>query len=361
MKKRGWFYLALFIALQVIKTLLIKGIIDDYGEGRIEIHLNESETINFSAFSLRDGYEDLRPTVTSSRSCRINGKEEIEVMGISVNEYFGQTEPIQIINGAFLGEGAIKEGRNVVIISDELAIKLFGSDKGTGNLCRIEGTTYQVVGVYKKYKNFWDVLFDDGHECIYYPITSTAAENGEIDTLYVSLKNRADGLSIHALGEIQINDGNSYIYNELDGAKKLRSLTQAPVNIVFFFIVVYLIKIAIHLLKKAEESLKGKVIKIGLCIIVGYLLISVIIVPLYIPKEALPPYNIFDIEFYIRYLKNQRIAQNYLLELHLSNYSRTYSYVSHIILISGIIQIVVCYRVKRLFSTKTWNIFKRIN
>ena len=348
MKKRGCFYLTLFIALQVMKTLLIKEIIDDYGEGRIEIQLNESAIVNFSAFSLRDGYEDLRPTVTSSRSCRISGKEEIEVMGISVNEYFGQTEPMEMRNGAFFGEGAVKEGRNVAIISDELAMKLFGSDKGAGNLCRIEGIAYQVVGVYKKYKNFWDILLDDGQERIYYPITSTAAENGKIDTLYVSLKNRADGVSIHALSKIQINNNNSYIYNELDGAKKLRSLTQAPINILSLFIVVYLIKTAIHLFKKAEESLKSKVVKIGLCAIVGYFIISVIIVPPYISKEALPPYNIFDIEFYINYLRNQRIAQNYLLELHLSNFNRVYSSISHMILIAGMIQIAICFKVKSL-------------
>ncbi len=348
MKKRGCFYLTLFIALQVMKTLLIKEIIDDYGEGRIEIQLNESEIVNFSAFSLRDGYEDLRPTVTSSRRCRMNGKEEIEVMGISVNEYFGQTEPMEMRNGAFFGEGAVKEGRNVAIISDELAMKLFGSDKATGNLCRIEGTTYQVVGVYKKYKSFWDALLDDGQERIYYPMTSTAAENGKIETLYVSLKNRVDGLSLHALDEIQINNSNSYIYNELDGAKKLKSLSQAPINILVLLSVMYLIRAAIHSMKNEKESFKIRVIKIGVCTVIGYLLISVMIVPLYIAPEALPPNNVFDIGFYIKYFKNQRIAQNYLLELHLSNFNRIYSCVSKSILIVGILQMIIYFRAKSL-------------
>ncbi len=346
MKRRVWFYLALFIVLQIIKSLFIHGIIEEYGEGRIEIRPNENQTIHFETLVLEDGYENLQPTAISSRRCRINEKEEIEVLGVSVNAYFAQTEPIQILNGAFFGEGAVKGGRNVAVISDRLAIQLFGSDKATGNLYRIEGTTYQIVGVYKKYKNFWDVLFDDGQERIYYPITSTAAENGKIETLYISLKNRSEGLVIHELEGIQINNKNSYIYNALDAGKKLRSLAQAPINILGLFMVIYLIKSAIHRIKKKEESLKSRALKVGLCAIMGYLIMRVVVAPLYIAPEALPPNNIFDIKFYTTYFKNQWVAQNYLLELHLSNFNRIYSYVRHNILIAGILQIIIFFGIK---------------
>lgn len=197
MKKSVCFYLAVFITLQFVKLLFINEIIEDYGEGRIEIHVNESAPMHFEAFAFNEGYKRLQPTVISLRPCIVRGKEEMEVLGIAVNEYFMQTHPLQMKNGDFFGEGAVGEGRNVSVISDELAIKLFGSEKATGNIYEVEDTPYQVVGVYKKYKNFWGKLFDDGQERIYYPITSEEAQNGQIEILSISLKNRQEEISIH--------------------------------------------------------------------------------------------------------------------------------------------------------------------
>lgn len=346
MKRRGWIYLMLFIVIQVLKSLVAKEFISDYGEGRIEVKIDEDSLIDYETLAFNEGYAQIQPAVLSRHTYSIKGKIETEVLGIGTNSYFKQVEPLKMNNGTFFGVQAVREGRNVVVISDQLAMKLFGSDKGTGNRCTIDDTTYQVVGVYKKYRGLGDVFLDDGRERIYFPITSKAAKNLKIEALISSSKNRETDLSVNQLQEMQINSGNSFVYNALDAGKKLKTLIRLPLNVLLLLIVSDMIKVVIDFLKQQTGSLRNKVMAVMLSMVGTYFALSIGMQPIYMPPEALPPYNIFDISFYIKYFRGQCMVYNYMLELHLSNYIRTYALTRNSIVLLSILQIVCCFRIK---------------
>ena len=346
MKRRGWICLILFIILQIIKSLIIEEWLRDYGEGRIEVKMNENSTLDFETLAFNEGYEQIKPAVLGSRLYKIKGKIELDVLGIGTNNYFNEAEALQFRNGAFFGQQAVKEGRNAAVISDQLSQKLFGSDKGTGSICTIDAITYQIVGVYKKDKEIIAPLLDDGRERVYFPITSTAARDLKVQTLLISSKNRKEPLDINQLQQLQVSSGNSFIYNALDAGKKLRTLVQLPLNLLALLITWHLIRINIQLLKGQNARYRRKIIVTICCVAIICFILSVGIKPLYISREALPSYNIFDICFYIKYFKSQCIVYNHLLELNLSDFSKVYSMNRNSIIAFSVIQMVCCLKIR---------------
>ena len=259
---------------------------------------------DFSLFQSSHIYKELQPAAYNKRDYQIEGKVKTDIVGIGTNHYYKDVENIKLINGAFYGEQAVKERRNVVVISDQLAIKLFGSEKATGNSCDIEGTKYQVIGVYKKFQGWWHIFLDDGRERVYFPITSQAVKSSKVEAILIEVQDQAGGSLTWQLKEAQIDSKNSFIYHAEDAGKRLKSLKQLPISIL----------------------------------------------PIYISREALPPYNIFDISFYINYLRERHVTFNYFLELNLSNYQRIYSYTSHLIGLLNIGQVVCCFKIRALYK-----------
>ena len=169
-KKQGLLCLVIIIGLQLFKIGMLRSMPQVYTQGRIMIYPNEP--LEVESFTQRESYSTLSPVVLNEKKVCFKQRQERMVIGRGTTKEFPLLEPITMIEGAFWGERADRDGRQVVVISDHLAKQYFGSIAVVGQICEIEDVYYQVIGVYEKGKNFWERWFDIDEEIIYYPISS---------------------------------------------------------------------------------------------------------------------------------------------------------------------------------------------
>ncbi|MDF2596559.1 MAG: transporter permease [Clostridia bacterium] len=350
MKRNLWIYLGLFILAQMLKALITTAFLQEYGEGRVEVKMKVETALDFAIFQSSGIYKELQPAIYNKSDYQIEGKVKTDILGIGTNHYYKDVENVRLMNGAFYGEQAVKEGRNVVVISDQLAIKLFGSEKATGNSCDIGDAKYQVIGVYKKFQDLWHIFLDDGRERVYFPITSQAAKRPMVEVLLIEVQDQAGSSLTWQLKEAQIDSENSFIYHAGDAAKRLKSLKQLPISILALFLTIYISKVIFSVVKEKGISLKHKIILMSICGIGGYLMMRMGIKPIYISREALPPYNIFDISFYIKHLRERHVIYYYFLELNLSHYQKIYRYIGHLLWLLNIGQVICYFKIKSLYK-----------
>lgn len=289
MKKKVIIGIVILIIFQGIKVTLYHQMTLGYGQGRVEVNINISDRQDYMTLKLEEGYSEVRPMLISTKHVQILGKITQEVLCIGTNEYCSEVEWLQMKNGSFWYEAAMKEGRNVVVISDTLARALFGSDKGTGNICAINDVPYQVVGVYQKYGRIGDEKFDDGRERIYVPLTSKVVKDQVIESMIIGTEKRDIKVS-NILEKLKINTNTSKVYSESNMDQKLKNLLW--------------------------------------------------LVPC-ISKDNVPPNNLFDIKFYQNNIKERKILHNYWIQLGISNFKITYTMVYRWMMILNLGQLLV--------------------
>ena len=318
MKKTVVIGIVILIIFQGIKGLLYHQITLGYGQGRVEVNINISQRQDYATLSSEEGYLEVRPMFINTKDVQISGKVAQEVLCVGTNEYCSEVEWLQMENGAFWHEAAMKEGRNVVVISSTLARVLFGCDKSTGNICTINDVPYQVVGVYQKYGRIGDKAFDDGRERIYVPLTSTVVKDDAIERMIIGAEKQQIKI-LDSLEKLKVNTDTSKIYNELNMNQKLE-----------------------HLLW---------------------------LVP-YISKGSVPPNNLFDIEFYQNNIQERKTLHNYWMQLGISNFERTYTMVYKWMIILNLGQLLVLLKLTVMiikwiktkeFRQKNHMLFKEMN
>lgn len=231
---------------------------------------------------------------------------------------------IKMARGTFFSDEQYKYGRNVAVISENMAYKLFMAEHVIGNEINISNVKYKIIGVYRDEKSLLSLFTSDGIERVYIPFSSEKSKI--VDTLFIKdeklrqdsfrtinlEKNLKERLKIDT-SRYKITDFyNSTVY------------TTQPLEVFIFIIgilcICILIKHFIKYLSFGFKYLKGGMrdyyfieillkwnIRIPLFIIGGALVLGFITVIFwgvefkgYIPYEFIPTENIFDFSFYAK-------------------------------------------------------------
>lgn len=344
MRQKGIVWIGLWVILALIKGLVISSYFKDYGEGRIEVELTGIQ-INYEDLLLMEGYESLNPVIFNRQKHLLEGQR---VLGIGTTSGFNELERMVLINGSFFEAESVSEGRKVVIISDELALQLYGTYLATQNECEIDGVYYEVGGVYKKNRNLEDLWQDDGQERVYYPITSQLGKGNPLQCLMID-KNKA-GVQIEDLSQLGLYRFNCMMNNQLERSTQIKSQAVFPLGLLGVVFIYFS-------LKRIRQSLKAKTTKQTLVevmilsseLIGGYFLVMK---QVYIPIERLPSENIFDLSYYWQQFKALNQLRNYMLQLNSSHFARAYEHLK--LLVGGIngLQVLSGYLTIHSFSRR---------
>jgi putative ABC transport system permease protein len=80
----------------------------------------------------------------------IDGKEE-RLLVIGSDEYYKQVRNLEVLAGRFLDGGDISQRQHVALLTDKLALRLFGSQQSAiGQTIKIHGLQFTVIGTFKE-------------------------------------------------------------------------------------------------------------------------------------------------------------------------------------------------------------------
>lgn len=314
LKKIGILCLVVWLAFHGTQIAMTRFFEKNYKEGRLEFYPKEEST--YDELILKDTHPEASKVYIAQKTCKIKQKQkEQEVKVLAVSKDYSDFEPIRLMKGSLWGEQAQKEGRQVAIISKSLASRLFNTYEVIGESIEINETIYQIIGVYEKEKDMVHTLVDDGEERIYLPITSGLGQSMKVDSIW--FQNEADTL--------QMNLGEGTYYKAEDAKRRLEGMTIISMNLLIVVAIMYLLKICIDtaFFKQALTHKERGIYIAGLFGVV-FILFEVGIRHAYIPKEALPPYNIFDISYYWSYFKEQIHIHQKMIKLSVTSFETIY-------------------------------------
>ena len=259
---KGSIVLVLLILFQGLKIMMLNDFKEAYPIPRLAFYPREEVT--YEQFVFTQASTDIPSVYIGSQSYIIEGKKEVEVRGLGVSHDYPSYEKLKLIKGSFWGKQAQQEARQVVIVSQTLAAKLFNTYEVLGETLQLEGQSYQIIGVYEKPKHLIQTLVDDGEEVIYFPITSTLGSKQKVKEIWFA--SEADKMML-SLGE-----GTTYVAT--DAIRRLESIR--------------------------DFGISG------------------------IPKEVLPSYNIFDMSYYWKYFMEQMQVHQKMIRLSETTFEATY-------------------------------------
>ncbi|MBQ8001041.1 MAG: ABC transporter permease [Ruminococcus sp.] len=238
-----------------------------------------------------------------------------QVTPVLTNHSFFSLSNIRI-SGEGITQTHTDSKEKVVVISKNLAIRLFFTTECIGRKLTINGEKYTVSGVYfPDSKTPIDALSRDNSERVYLPYTCIEDyQSREIHTLIYDHNSRSTPI----MGQICIN--RYHLTNLYEKEKAIESLVHITVLYVYLLVCIAVMyirgAIAARLTKDIKENLSkhyfvrsfGSVphkylLLIFVLAVVPVLMLIVIIkggFDIYIPSQYIPQDNLFDIESYIR-------------------------------------------------------------
>ena len=123
----------------------------------------------------------------------INGKEQ-DVSVIGVDEHYPEVRNMLLLSGHFIDESDVKTRQHVVMLTDKLAVRLYGSpENAVGQVIKLYGLRFTVVGTFKERTGTFG-LSEITNETVLMPITIikyvTPVER--IDPMYVQARLASD-------------------------------------------------------------------------------------------------------------------------------------------------------------------------
>jgi hypothetical protein len=340
MRKKLAIYLMIFIIFQIVKALLILDYKGEYGDSRIETAINKKYQVTYDYMLLTEGYSKLQPIMLSkSEDLEVKGCQSATVIGITSN--WVQLEKFRMIDGAFFGEEANKEERDLTVISSQLSIKLFGSGKAVGNTLSIENKYYQIVGVYKKHTRLRDYVLDDGSESIYIPIKSSVARSWNVQSIIIDGKCKEEVPQVNDLQKLEVNKENSHISDQSKWVKNMQSLSQLPLVIFWLILCSGILKTTTRMLSDKMQTKWLKFAKGVSYLIILYIAFKICFYKVYIDPTKLPAENIFDICFYLEALKTEWIRHSQFVGNKVSHFERALYSLKLILYSINSVQIII--------------------
>lgn len=347
MKKKIIILTVLFIVLQLAKMLLLWEYKTCYSTSKMEILIN-GETILSDDVSanteMKEVYQIAEGTCEKNLLVENN---DADVIGVNV--YWQQVQKPQMLAGNFWGEEADKEGRSLAVISDTLAVKLWGSEKAVGNLIHINDQVYQVSGVYKRYKKIWQYCLDDGKEKVYIPLKSQVCCKWPIQFMVIDGNEQKVLPEESELYQLGIDSSRDVISHQENWFKCQRSLAALPVFLISFLIVLFTVRKIVKAVRDNKKSWKKKLFIMSGSILLTLVLLRGSMLGLYIDPTRLPSENIFDVVFYWEALLKEWSRHNQMIRYPASQFEGAYYLIKHWNYFINFLQLLIGVRGIRLF------------
>ncbi|MBN7774530.1 ABC transporter permease [Clostridium aminobutyricum] len=124
------------------------------------------------------------PLVTASVTAK-SGTDSVNTTVKGVNEYYKEMQNIELTAGRFIQYIDCSRRQNVCIIGSYIANELFAGTNSVGQTLKINGISYNIVGVLEETA---DSEESSGDDVIYapYSVATRLSFNGRISTYYVS-------------------------------------------------------------------------------------------------------------------------------------------------------------------------------
>ena len=311
-----------FIVLQLIKNLLLWDYKVSYGTSRIEILMNKEGVSNERSATSEKMERDYQVAKSSCKENLVVENKQVDVTAINV--YWHQVQRLQMLEWAFWGEEADEEGRNLAVISDTLAVKLWGSQKVLGNMIHIQDQVYQVSGVYKRYKNIRQYPLDDGKEKIYIPLKSSLSCEWPIQFMVIDGTNQEALPEENDLFSMGIDSNSDTVSHREEWFKWQKSLVQLPIMLIWFLLLPLTIRVVKKIIEDHEKTWKRKILIIGSMLILMFILFKGCMWGIYIDSSQLPGENVFDLTFYWKGLLKEWSGHNQLIRYPSSQFEAAY-------------------------------------
>lgn len=342
----------IFLVLQLIKYGVVADYGQSYGEKRIEIALDKSSGITYQAMRAADEYSLYHPVLQNHiRDISTDTNKKVEVIGTT--SLYEQLERLHMVDGAFFGEEAVKEGRDIVVISDQLSMDLVGACKGVGNLIHIGEKAYIIVGVYKKYERIRDYMMDDGYEKVYVPITASVVQKNSIEFCTFDGTYLEQMPSIEELQRMGLGEQAGIKSNQETWVKECRSIGQLPM--VCLWVLFTYLGASMLYKRTVQNYIRGKLLFEALIYFVGVLILFKLTFDLVcIRPDSLPRENIFDLTFYWKALRKEWIRHNQFVQIGISQFDKalyllkwqlhSINFIQYLCLFKGTSLMVSCYK-----------------
>lgn len=320
MRKKIVIMIILFLVLQFIKGWCIDEFKEEHGESRIEYLASETEGIDYERLVRSSYYQALLPIALKQKKVSVQKLDE-PTLAIGVTASYIQLEHLDMIEGSFIVDQAVQEQRNVAVISEQAAIKLFRTAKIIGKTIKCNEQLYKVVGVYKERKHIWERICEDGYEAIYIPITDlmfkeSAAQQVIINGKYIEKMPSQTALDQLGLSDDAIKEYDySYWESEIQGIACFPIVFAAIICCILFDRKVWQYGKEKEVWKQQSyefswKSFLNRMAVSLLVISINMLVIYLSVSHFYINPSSLPAENIFDLSFYWHQLCDSWVKQN---------------------------------------------------
>lgn len=338
LKKRGIIYIFAFFVLQVIKIGMLNFFEDIYPEGRIAFYPQVEQVYDCYTFQEMNSEHTQVYLGTSKEMAHVERQEDQEVKIMGVNYKYPFLEPIHLVAGRFWQEQAQREGRNVVVISKNLASTFFNSYEVLGKTIQLGEAIYLIVGVYEKPNDLFHTLTDFGDEVVYVPLTSSLGKKINVKSIWFE--------KLTDTKAVNLSSGTFYQAN--DAIKRLTSITWVSINLLLMVFILFLLKRCIDVAfftsqQTTKEKTKELLIYGGIILIMG----KCFMLHIDIPSEVLPPYNIFDLTYYWKYFIEKLTLHYQMIKLSETAFEPMYWLITKWGLMITVIQLVLCFPIAK--------------
>ncbi|MEO5499199.1 MAG: ABC transporter permease, partial [Candidatus Saccharimonadales bacterium] len=104
---------------------------------------------DFNSVKTLEGIRDIAPVMMLSGSIRTDSGDAANVPILATSESLTRTLGLTVRSGQFIDSGT---SRDTVVLGQQLAINLFGTDQARGQSIQVKGRPHTVIGVVKNTK-----------------------------------------------------------------------------------------------------------------------------------------------------------------------------------------------------------------
>lgn|GEM_PF-3165342 len=305
-------------------------------DGIFEININSvktsgDKTIKYKHIKSMKNLALEKLSFFSEKESYVNGGNSgYTVNTVLCGENFIDFIDIFMLKGTFLSKEQHELGKEVVVISENLAHKLFMTNNVLGNKVSIDGVTYTVVGVYEQEVTPFSILYSDGVERIYIPFESDADYKKQtINTVFIKDKRfQETAFGTESVKELLKRVGVESSKYKIKDYKNSNIYVAQPLSTFILFvgvlIILMLFRYFVSFIKDGFaffrrrlkegyplEVMAGEKLRIFV-FITGAALLLASMGAIYwtvrfkgsVPYQYIPPENIFDFEFYRSLIKS---------------------------------------------------------
>lgn len=228
-------FINLKYSIEDIFTLNIK-----YNDGYfINQYISEEQ---FNKIKNIDTVEDLALLTSNNDHIYYDRKPyKARVFGISPSYWDFQSN--NIIYGREINKGDILFNSNVVVITEDLAYKMFSSIKVVGDYIELNGLKFKIIGILENKGDFINYFVEDEINNIYVPISSSKNMYGQIKgtKLFIKANNESNieftKLQIEALMKSSYKE----CFYEIKEYEKLKKISFQPYLWVCLLLILFLV------------------------------------------------------------------------------------------------------------------------